>query len=187
MIRPIVLLFASFSITEKMKRNTYMGISAIIDRGTALETRSSLPWTMDKLIQNASMFHGHLGPFLVLGLKAGLAAVETLGRDPFKTRAIVETCLSPPRSCFLDGVQYASGCTLGKGNIEVRESSCISVLFIKAGKQLKLTLRDEVLARIGIDMSSEELEKLALDLSSRGYEELFEIKTCGITPSEPDE
>lgn len=41
-------------------------------------------------LNKAVSFHGHLGPFLLLGLKAGLFANEVLGKDYFKTEAIIE-------------------------------------------------------------------------------------------------
>ncbi len=49
-----------------------------------------------ELIESAVKFHGHLGPFLILGLKAGLYANEVLGRDPFGMKVIVETEPKPP-------------------------------------------------------------------------------------------
>jgi hypothetical protein len=65
----------------------------------------------------AARFHGHLGPWLALGLKAGLQARRELGVSPFELTARVYCPSRPPHSCFVDGVQVGSGCTLGKGNI----------------------------------------------------------------------
>lgn len=47
--------------------------------------RASLPESFQRLLQQefslrAIEFHGHLGPYLVLGLKAGLYANQILGR-----------------------------------------------------------------------------------------------------------
>jgi len=50
----------------------------------------------DEFLSRAIEFHGHLGPYLVLGLKAGLYANQTLGRDPMKTEAFIKTKATPP-------------------------------------------------------------------------------------------
>ena len=62
-------------------------------------------------------FHGHLGPAVVAGARmgtAGLRAVEAQGF--FDVEVTCEGPLAkPPQSCFLDGVQVATGATMGKG------------------------------------------------------------------------
>jgi len=96
----------------------------------------------EELLREAVRFHGHLGPFLALGLKAGLYAVEVLGRDPFKMKAVVGTEPRPPRSCFVDGVQITTGCTMGKRNITLKEGGGLSVLFSKEELRLFLKVKD---------------------------------------------
>ncbi len=39
---------------------------------------------LDKLLEGASTLHCRIGPFLALGVKAGLRAIEVLGYDPFR-------------------------------------------------------------------------------------------------------
>ena len=129
-----------------------------------------------KIIDDAVRFHGHLGPFLILGVKAGLFANETLGKDYFKTRTIVETELAPPCSCFADGVQFVTGCTMGKGKIELRDGCALSVLFLKDDKKLKLSLKGEVLESLKRISSKKESEKMALNLSKKPIREIFD--TC---------
>ena len=101
----------------------------------------------DELLEQAARFHGHLGPFLVLGLKAGLRAVEILGWKPLKMRATIILVRKIPYTCFLDGVQFATGCTLGKGNIEVLEGDGIRALFSLEGRGIELKVRDEILRK----------------------------------------
>jgi len=82
-----------------------------------------------ELIRKAKEFHGHLCPFLVLGLKASEIAmkrpalikpgvIETVREDVI---AIVEV-----NNCFADGVQIAAGCTLGNN----------SLIYIDIGKNM---------------------------------------------------
>jgi len=126
-------------------------------------------------MDEAVRFHGHLGPFLVLGLKAGLFANEVLGRDPFKTRAVVETDLVPPCSCFVDGVQVATGCTMGKGNIKLKKGDSLSVTFMRGGEKLKLCLKEAVLESLRKISSMEEAKQTALALVDKPLREIFDI------------
>jgi len=74
-------------------------------------------------LDEASRFHGHLGPFLMLGFEAG-----SLGRrlvdavDSRELEALVMVPLKTPFSCIIDGVQCSTGCTLGKLNIKAINS-----------------------------------------------------------------
>lgn len=132
----------------------------------------------DDLLKRAVEFHGHLGPFLVLGLKAGLLANSLLGKDCFETTAVVATDPNPPHSCFVDGVQFVTGCTMGKGNIKIKRSKSIYVLFLKGGgRKLKLELRRDVLGTIRNSSSEKDSEKVALELSKKPAHELFIIET----------
>jgi formylmethanofuran dehydrogenase subunit E len=130
----------------------------------------------DGLVKGVVEFHGHLGPFLVLGVKAGLLANSLLGKDCFKTTAIVATDPSPPNSCFVDGVQFVTGCTMGKGNIKLRRGKNTSVLFQKEGRKLRLKLKDKVLEAIKAASSEEESKRLSLKLLNSPVSELFEIQ-----------
>jgi formylmethanofuran dehydrogenase subunit E len=127
-----------------------------------------------EIVDSAVRFHGHLGPFLILGLKAGLFANDVLGKDYFKTMVIVETEPTPPCSCFLDGIQFVTGCTMGKGNIKLRRGNTLRAIFIKDKRKLRLRLRGDILKNIkGINNTSEEK---TLELAKESAEELFEIE-----------
>jgi formylmethanofuran dehydrogenase subunit E len=86
----------------------------------------------EQLVEEAVRFHGHLGVFLVLGIKAGMFANETLEQDYFKTSVIVKTQPFPPCSCFLDGIQVTTGCTMGKGNIHLKKGDLLKAEFTLA-------------------------------------------------------
>jgi formylmethanofuran dehydrogenase subunit E len=72
------------------------------------------------ILQDALKFHGHKCWASVAGVRAGLAALKSLGvRRSGGTQlfAVVEIGEDHGGMCFGDGVQYATGCTFGKGNI----------------------------------------------------------------------
>ncbi len=127
------------------------------------------------LLEGAIRFHGHLGPFLVLGLKAGLSGVDYLGKDYFKLNAKVETSSHPPRSCFIDGVQFASGCTTGKGNIEVKVSGKVSVEFTLCERKIKLEVRDDILEALENVSSKNQAELIGKEFMQKTDAELFLI------------
>lgn len=128
------------------------------------------PLGIDEVLRWAIRFHGHLGPFLVLGLKAGSRAVELFGRDPFNLKAIVTLRKKIPYTCFLDGIQFSTGCTLGKGNIEVLKGDGIKVKFIHRDGELTLIVRDEILKEA---INAEDMEREAMRLLCLPSDKLF--------------
>ena len=135
-----------------------------------LEAEGDPPRIGDEMLSWAIRFHGHLGPFLVLGLRAGLRAVELFGHNPFKLKAIVTLKKAIPYTCFLDGIQFSTGCTLGKGNIEVLDGDGITVRFIHERGELTLIVRDEILEEA---VNEEDMEGEALKLLKLPLEKLF--------------
>ncbi len=130
----------------------------------------------NSLLKGAVKFHGHLGPFLILGLRAGLLGVDYLGKNHFELRARVKTDLHPPRSCFIDGVQFASGCTAGKGNIETHVSNGVSVEFVRGEHKISLVVRDDVLKTLDQITSERQSETICIEILHRTDEELFLIE-----------
>jgi hypothetical protein len=57
----------------------------------------------EELLKDAVRLHGHLGPFLVLGLKMSLRAKEILGEKP--EWCAVETVNCKPYLCAVDGIK----------------------------------------------------------------------------------
>jgi len=130
----------------------------------------------EELLLRAVEFHGHLGPYLVLGLRAGLYANKVLGRDPMKTDALIKIKTTPPESCFADGVQLSTGCTFGKGNISLIKGKGLQVTFKKNNQKLTLKLKKEIIEEINSLPSKEEAwEDLAKDFYKRKINEIFEI------------
>jgi formylmethanofuran dehydrogenase subunit E len=124
-------------------------------------------------------FHGHLGPYVVLGYRAGLIGRERL-KSPgyFDLTAKVESPLKPPASCFVDGVQLGSGCTLGKRNIEVRESTPLQMkvtFTTKAGRSVVVALQKDVSVKLARWIAEVGLEKAARRALEADPEQLFTI------------
>lgn len=130
----------------------------------------------EAFLLDAVEFHGHLGPYLVLGLRAGLYANQMLGKDPMETEAFIKTKTTPPQSCFADGVQLSTGCTFGKRNISLEEGEGLFVTFKKNNQKLALKLKEEIIDEMNSLPSEEKAwEDLARDLYKREINEIFEI------------
>jgi formylmethanofuran dehydrogenase subunit E len=79
-----------------------------------------LTMTDRQILDNALEFHGHKCWAPVLGVRIGLAAMRVLGVERSsgsELYAIVEVGEEHGGMCFTDGIQSATGCTFGKGNI----------------------------------------------------------------------
>ena len=100
---------------------------------------------MDETLKQIERFHGHLGPYAVIGYKMGEKANKLLGSDPFSKSAVVWAGSTPPMSCIIDGIQLSSGCTLGKGNLSVNSDGLPKARFTNNnGKQIEIVLRSSV-------------------------------------------
>jgi formylmethanofuran dehydrogenase subunit E len=85
---------------------------------------SDPPW-----LASVIQFHGHLGPAVVAGARMGmigLRAVEAKGY--FDVEVTCEGPMAkPPQACFLDGVQVATGATMGKRSLHWAQAEQILV------------------------------------------------------------
>jgi len=87
-----------------------------------------------QILLKALEFHGHRCWASVAGVRAGLAALRVLGVKRSGGRqlhAFVEIGEDHGGMCFGDGVQYSTGCTLGKGNMEKTPYGKLAVTLIE--------------------------------------------------------
>ena len=127
------------------------------------EDKKQREWS-DDLLHSAVSFHGHLGPFLVVGLRMGLAALRMLEASGwFDLRCSAKLSRSTPDSCVIDGIQFSTGCTMGKYNIEVEEGEGIAADFTKVDKKFSIVLRQEIFQEIR-DIMDEKGEEQVIGL-----------------------
>jgi formylmethanofuran dehydrogenase subunit E len=139
---------------------------------------------LDIILRKAEEFHGHLGPFLVLGVRMGIIGVRELrakgNSEELRVTAMVKD--STPFSCVIDGIQVATKCTIGNKKLRLKSSSGIVAKFELSNRE-KVTvavdptafdrLKKELLAE---KVPSEEVRKLAQFVASMPEEELFIIR-----------
>jgi formylmethanofuran dehydrogenase subunit E len=132
-------------------------------------------------LKQLKRFHGHLGPFVVIGYRMGAIARKKLEG---KIEAVVFTGTKVPLSCIVDGIQFASSCTLGKGNISVLEKEEAKAHFVSDRLLVEIKLYDEVRQRIESTCTKDVEEVMALGLFSEPDAALFSITSVETTPFE---
>ena len=106
-----------------------------------------------------SELHRHLGTYSIVGAKMGLRARERFNVALDELRVESRAGLKPPLSCVNDGLQVATGASLGRGTITVVTNgapACEAVFRYGEGR-LRLRLKPEFAKQIAADMA--ELEK----------------------------
>jgi len=103
---------------------------------------------MRDLLEMAIQFHGHKCPAMPLGLRAGLVALKKLGVERAKNKELfcfVETGNAHATMCFVDGVQFSTGCTYGKSNIEKLNYSknALTLIDVKGKKAVRVAINPE--------------------------------------------
>ncbi|WP_455286417.1 FmdE family protein [[Eubacterium] cellulosolvens] len=141
-------------------------------------------WTEEpsSILERAKDFHGHIGPFLVIGVRAGLAGLRELQttKESEDLSATALLTYSVPYSCMLDGIQVATGCTIGNKRLRFENSSNFIISFENtAGRVVAVSILakalDEFRGRLPRGIASKEVERLAYKAASMAEEELFAI------------
>lgn len=104
----------------------------------------------------------------------GILAKTLLDGTPFTMKAEVHTRKKPPHSCIVDGIQFTSGCTLGKGNICIKEDHNIYGVFTTGSKTVTILVNPHILETLQT-ITREELEEKARTLFTKEDDELFEV------------
>jgi len=128
-------------------------------------------------LEDLAAFHGHLGPYIVLGYRIGTYIRDQINDDPFKLYAKVYCSGEPPQSCLADGVQLGSGCTLGKCNIEVVVSDELKCEFVTEGKTVTVMPQPWVPPERD-ENYVQNLEELAERLYHCDDAELFDVRVA---------
>jgi formylmethanofuran dehydrogenase subunit E len=134
------------------------------------------------MIENAQKLHGHLGPFLVIGVRMGMIAKKALSVSDDQCgflKANVKVPLFPPFSCLLDGIQASTSCTVGNQRLTIENSEEICVDFAKqnAAGTVKVTLNPKMAEELKKKLSEDALtEEFALKIAGLPENQVFNIE-----------
>ncbi len=134
---------------------------------------------LETAVKDAVRLHGHLGPFLVIGVRMGKLAERTLKHSSdkdIKFQVTIRVPQTTPFSCTIDGIQSTTRCTIGNQKLKVENSEEISGSF--EGRNPKQELRISVKPKIIEDLLNRFKEgatgeQLAAHIASVPEEELF--------------
>jgi len=98
-------------------------------------------------------FHGHRCPFMPLGYRMGLLALDKLGIEREKDHALhafLEIGEGHPQTCLGDGIQVATGATFAKGLMRKTDWGKLAATFWYPGKTpVRFALRAPFLEKFG--------------------------------------
>ena len=141
--------------------------------------------TFAEKIADAVDFHGHLGPFLVIGVRMGIVGMRELGlksNNDGKLQVTAHLKHLVPISCTLDGLQITTRCTMGNQKLKIVDSSDIAVNFsLQNGKEVTVAVNPAVYDRLknhllSAKASPKEVENLAQLIVSMPERDLFRIE-----------
>jgi formylmethanofuran dehydrogenase subunit E len=131
-------------------------------------------------LKDARDFHGHLGPYLVLGILAGEIAIQKIGcKKYFGLKVNVYGANKKPKSCLIDGLQLSTGATYGKGNINKFAGSGIKIKVQNKinNKKVILRLKRSLVKKLEMLKTHQDSKLLARELYKTNYSQLFILTT----------
>ena len=141
---------------------------------------SALAEKIDKAVD----FHGHLGPFLVIGVRMAVIGLRELGlksNNEENLRVTAYLKYSVPISCIVDGLQVTTKCTIGNQKLKLIDSSDIAAKFaLPKQKEVTVAVNPAIYDKLKGQLlseknSPEEVEHLARLIASMPEEDLFII------------
>ena len=100
----------------------------------------------DATLEQVVHFHGHLCPGLAMGMQVASIVLREIGPHSVDEEvvAVVETDM-----CGVDGIQFLTGCTFGKGNLIHRDYGKNAYTFFRRsdGKAIRIAARPDAWKR----------------------------------------
>jgi len=135
------------------------------------------------LIEKATEFHGHLGPFLVIGVRMGNMAKRILKpniKENKRLQATVKIPLLTPFSCILDGIQTTTQCTVGNQKLRTENSQKEITAHFElqnSNKVMKVSVNPKIIEELTSEMSEGLTnEELARKIARIPDNQLFKIE-----------
>ena len=147
----------------------------------ATKPRRSVELT--SLIKKAAGFHGHLGPFLVIGVRMGILAKRILNPNTSennKLKVTVRLPLLTPFSCIIDGIQATTQCTVGNQKLRIENSQERIIVHFErqdSDKALRIHVNPKILEELKKRFSKgASNEELAREIAFMPQSQLFIIE-----------
>jgi formylmethanofuran dehydrogenase subunit E len=116
---------------------------------------SAVAETKEEWIALGARIHGAFGPFIPVGIRIGLDAVEKLKPGPRELEVTYYNGTKPPCPCVADGVMLATHTSPGQGTLKISPDEApdgmMAVIVIqnrKTGEGLRYSISDDWLPKI---------------------------------------
>lgn len=94
---------------------------------------------LDKILCKSSARHTHLCPRQVLGARMGLCAASVLSLElPRRDKRLL--VIAETDGCFADGVEAATGCTVGHRTLRIEDYGKVAATFTNASTGMSLRI-----------------------------------------------
>ena len=148
-----------------------------------------VPWSLNAsgpsdaaALAKVAAVHGAAGPFAVIGYRMGERALSILGASygSFDLDVIHRTPLEVQYSCVADGVQAATGVSVGKLNLHLEKSTVEHMETVvrnrKTGKEVVFRLKPEAISRF-LNVPENRLEQAGREVIDLPASSLFSVAT----------
>ncbi len=144
-----------------------------------------MPDKLSRLLRRTGERHDHLCPRQVLGVRMGLAGRTAMGWADRLSSAVGVIILETD-GCLADGIEVATGATVGHRTLRVNDLGKIAATFadVRTARALRIWPRQQVRDR-ACEFAPEEKQRYAAQL--QGYQrmpacELLHIQSVTLTP-----
>ena len=146
-----------------------------------------MPASLDSLLHEAEIAHGHLCAGQVLGVRMAMLALTRLGIDDPRPRTLPDGSLNPDRKrlvtyieidrCATDAIAVVTGCRVGKRALKLRDFGKMAATFVDLNNKLDDTDDYKALRIVALETSKARARELYPDLDKnaqqmRSYREL---------------
>jgi formylmethanofuran dehydrogenase subunit E len=132
----------------------------------------------DVTLKDVATIHGMAGPFAVAGYRIGVRALRELNvqRGDFALSVVHESPAQVQWSCIVDGVQAATGASLGKLNLRFEMVPINRMVTIiknrKTGQELRFTLKPEFV-RAFLNLPEDQLASAGAKVADLSDDDIF--------------
>ena len=139
--------------------------------------------TKDEWIALGTRIHGGFGPFIPVGIRIGLDAVDKLKPGPRDLIVTYYNGTKPPCPCIADGVMIATHASPGQGTLQISPETApngmAAVILIKnrkTGEGLRYTVADEWLPKILAWLKADSSERYDAMMSAEALFQVEQVK-----------
>src|SRR5680860_1696445 len=134
----------------------------------------------DPVLEDVAAFHGHMCPGLLIGYRAALLALESLGVGRAADEDLV--LIAENDSCSVDAFQYLLSTTFGKGNLlfEDNGKQVFTVGDRTRDRAVRIALRSDAFGPVHEDAPAMSREERIAVLRSASATDLFHVQSVQI-------